>query len=178
MKFAFPFKTALLLGALCYVIIEPDGKGGTRVAYATEGKDLTRYRTEFYPFSAFPMYSTFADEVFYVYLTDATGNPVKLSAIPHATASHLTKDYNRYRDELARKAKYSGPDTRVPIELKQAAALKVAENLMQHRCRAWFAERPDQTFGIVEGILYQKDGKPHSREQSLLRISYQSLTKP
>jgi hypothetical protein len=175
MRNLFPFKTALVVGLCCYLVVEKPPGGKLTVRLANSSKDLTQYRTEFYPFSAFPMYGTFADVVFFTFLTDEAGQPIALSQIPHATASHLTKDYNQYRDAISDERKFKGKDVATPLDIRQAAGRIVLRNLMTNRSRDWFAARPDQKFVLHEGTLREQDGKVVTQETKLIAVSYAEL---
>jgi hypothetical protein len=49
---------------------------------------------ENYPFSDFPMYSTFTDQTFYVYVADQDGRPVPVQDITYARTSKLKRIYD------------------------------------------------------------------------------------
>ena len=51
---------------------------------------------ENYPFSNFPMYSSFNNRTYYLYLTDARGNPIKTRQFG-LSSSGLKKIFDRYR---------------------------------------------------------------------------------
>lgn len=50
---------------------------------------------EFYPFSNFPMYSTFEPETYYVYVTDGAGRPVAIGTLFSKSPSDVKKIYDR-----------------------------------------------------------------------------------
>lgn len=49
---------------------------------------------ENYPFSDFPMYSTFTDHTFYVYVADGDGNPIPVQDITYVRVSKLKRIYD------------------------------------------------------------------------------------
>lgn len=49
---------------------------------------------EFYPFSNFPMYSTFSDSTYYVYVTDLKDEPVAVTLLTGKVLSNLKKQYD------------------------------------------------------------------------------------
>jgi hypothetical protein len=171
----FPFKTMLGTIVACYLIVEKTPESGITVRFPKDGKELTAYKTEFYPLSGFPMYSTFADNVFYVFLTDAQGQPVRLNDIPGATASAMTKEYNQTRDDLKAKKKLKGKDADTPLELRKEAGLAMFRNLMGNLSRPWFSERPNEKFKLMEGVITQKDGKVNHRITELAELSFAEL---
>lgn len=50
---------------------------------------------EFYPFSNFPMYSTFEPETYYVYVTDGADKPVAIGTLFSKSPSDVKKIYDR-----------------------------------------------------------------------------------
>lgn len=50
---------------------------------------------EFYPFSNFPMYSTFEPETYYVYVTDGAGKPIAIGTLFSKSPSDVKKIYDR-----------------------------------------------------------------------------------
>jgi hypothetical protein len=49
---------------------------------------------EFYPFSNFPMYSSFTPSTYYVYVTDLTDQPVPVTLLTGKVLSNLKKQYD------------------------------------------------------------------------------------
>lgn len=74
---------------------------------------------ENYPFSNFPMYSSFSHRTYYVYLTDARGDPIKTRQFG-LSSSALKKIFDRYRGKELEHFENSGSE-RVPLA-EQAAA--------------------------------------------------------
>ncbi len=175
---AVPCKTFLGVGLACYLIVEKSKDGSLSIRFPKEGKDLTAYKTEFYPLSAFPMYSTFAEEVFFVFLTDSQDQPVALKSIPGATCSAMTKDYNHKRDDLKDAKKAKGRDAQLPLAIRQEAGLRGLENLMLNMARPWFAARPQEAFRLKEGIITQKNGKIGIQITQLAETSFAAASAP
>jgi hypothetical protein len=174
----FPFKT--LLGAIlcCYVVVEKQPNSPLRLRFPKEAKELNNYKTEFYPLSAFPMYSTFAERVFCLGLTDTKDQPIRLLDIPGATASAITKDYNQRRDRLKSEHKVGGKDADLPLELRQAAGKATLGNLMTNLSRSWFAARPQERFRLLETMIYQENGKTRYRDVLLTEASFADFPSP
>lgn len=57
---------------------------------------------ENYPFSHFPMYKGFATETFYVYVADASGEPVAIQSITYFRTSRIKKIYDGELREISR----------------------------------------------------------------------------
>jgi hypothetical protein len=74
---------------------------------------------ENYPFSNFPMFSSFNSDTYLVYLTDAQGNPVRSTRFDLSNAT-LKKIFDRWRRAELKKMPASGK-TRVALA-KHAAA--------------------------------------------------------
>ena len=70
---------------------------------------------EFYPFSNFPMYSSFEPETYYVYVTDLSGQPVAIAPRFGRSPSDVKKIYDRKlaalkpREKGKRKLELSAP---------------------------------------------------------------------
>ena len=60
---------------------------------------------EFYPFSNFPMYSTFEPETYYVYVTGGKGEIVPISPLFGRSISDLKKTYDRKLSVLKKSVK-------------------------------------------------------------------------
>ena len=74
---------------------------------------------ENYPFSNFPMYSSFSDETYFLYLTDAAGQPIATTRLG-LSSSTLKKIFDRQRRSNLKKYRSAGP-TRFQL-VDQAAA--------------------------------------------------------
>lgn len=84
---------------------------------------------EFYPFSNFPMYSSFAPSTYYVYVTDLNDNPVPVTRLTGKVLSNLKKQYDT---ELKRqKQKASGlRQAELPLPARQEAGATVLRWLL------------------------------------------------
>jgi len=83
----FPFKVLVLLVALSLVL------------------------REFYPFSHYPLYTTFDGKTWYVYLTDQDDKPLPAVAVTRTRASRIKKIYNSRLRKLQTKKKGRNRDT-------------------------------------------------------------------
>jgi len=74
---------------------------------------------EFYPFSNFPMYSSFSSETYYVYVTDLDDQPVAVVPFSGKALSNIKKIYDR---ELKRKKDELGGSIKMadlPLEARE-----------------------------------------------------------
>ena len=73
---------------------------------------------EEFPFSHFPMYDSFSNYTFYVYVTDAKDQPIPVEGISSIRTGRLKKVFNTYTDEIAGKSmsKTSAEERRAPGE--------------------------------------------------------------
>ncbi|HEY2712446.1 MAG TPA: hypothetical protein VGI60_08025 [Chthoniobacterales bacterium] len=81
---------------------------------------------ENYPFSHFPMYSSFSNETYFLYLTDAAGQPIATTRLG-LSSSTLKKIFDRQRRSNLRK--YRTADSARFRLADQAAAQSVLEYL-------------------------------------------------
>ena len=77
---------------------------------------------EFYPFSNFPMYSSFEPDTYLVYITDLEDKPLAISPIFGTSASDIKKTYDRKLGELKPRAPKGTRKANLPPALKQEAA--------------------------------------------------------
>ena len=70
---------------------------------------------ESYPFSNFPMYSSFSRQTYYLYLTDADGQPLKTPEFG-LPASGLKKIFDRYRQVELKHFKHADSERKVLAE--------------------------------------------------------------
>lgn len=84
---------------------------------------------EFYPFSNFPMYSTFEPQTYYVYLKDGKGEIAPVSPIFGRSISDLKKAYDRELSAV-KKTVAGVRKADLPPEKKQIAADKVLKWLL------------------------------------------------
>jgi hypothetical protein len=76
---------------------------GALVPFLTRNHPNPEQRGEWYPFSNFPMYSTFEDTAYYVYVTDLEDRPLPLVPTFGMTGSEVKKKYDRLlKAEVAR----------------------------------------------------------------------------
>lgn len=115
-------------------------------------------RAEFYPLSSFPMYSTFSESPFHVFVTTAAGDPVALDSTLKTHASELKKTYELRLKEQKKKADLDGRLTDIPVELKKAAGLATLALLKARPDVAeWLAAQPDQRLRLHEVVLTAGD---------------------
>ena len=79
-----PLKTALLVIAVCFVVREN------------------------FPFSHFPMYSSFSDYSYYIYFTDGKGEPVPILDLSGHKTSGLKKIYDKRLEKDREKMEKEG----------------------------------------------------------------------
>lgn len=60
---------------------------------------------EFYPFSNFPMYSSFSPSTYYVYVTDLRDQPVPVTLLTGKVLSNLKKQYDTELKQQKKKAR-------------------------------------------------------------------------
>jgi hypothetical protein len=76
---------------------------GVLVPFLTRHHPEKDQRGEWYPFSNFPMYSTFEDTAYYVRVTDLQDKPLAFVPVFNKNASEVKKLYNGYlNDEVDR----------------------------------------------------------------------------
>lgn len=91
---------------------------------------------EQFPFSDFPMYSSFTNKTFYVYLADGAGQPLPASASTGLRTSQLKKIYQR---ELRKEEPPPGrPRPALTLEQKRSAGNRVLASLKQSQ---WVRKR-------------------------------------
>lgn len=86
---------------------------------------LTRHTEkpgEFYPFSNFPMYSRFAPDTYYVYVTDLQDKPVAVGMTFGTAISNVKKAYDRKLTNSKKEAGGKGRKMDLPAEIKRVAA--------------------------------------------------------
>ena len=87
---AFPFKASVVVGLLCFVVVE-NSPFSVRLKFTPEHIK----QAEFYPFSSFPMYSKFSANPSYLYLTDAGREPIACQPSLGIRASEIKKIYDK-----------------------------------------------------------------------------------
>jgi hypothetical protein len=126
-----PCKLMLATVALSYVVV---GNPPFSVSYSHDRESIRR--AEFYPLSSFPMYSTFPDRTFLVYVADGSGNPLALEREFQVRAATLRK----YYDKQLRMIK---TDDGTPIrEMTTAQKRPAAEATLNHLVESLARPRP------------------------------------
>jgi hypothetical protein len=82
----FPLKLALLVTVVCLAVKEE------------------------FPFSHFPMYESFSDYSFNVYVADRDGNPLPVQALTSHKTSKLKKIFSSEQDEVRKKLEEAGEE--------------------------------------------------------------------
>ncbi len=77
---------------------------------------------EFYPFSNFPMYASFAPDTYYVFITDLEDRPLAIAPTFATSASDIKKTYDRKLGDLKSRGPKGARKVDLPPELKKEAA--------------------------------------------------------
>jgi hypothetical protein len=77
---------------------------------------------EFYPFSNFPMYSSFDEETYYVYLTDLQDKPLNVAELFGTPLSNVKKSYDGRLMQLKKETGSKLLKAQLPTPLKEQAA--------------------------------------------------------
>jgi hypothetical protein len=80
---------------------------------------------EFYPFSNFPMYSRFAPDTYYVYVTDLNNVALPSGGLFGTSVSNVKKAYDRKLTNFKMAAGGKGKKADLPMEKKKEAADEV-----------------------------------------------------
>lgn len=156
----FPFKTLLVVGILSFVVVDYPPLKLT----LAHNKDMVK-KAEFYPLSSFPMYSTFSETPFLVYITNAAGEKVPIDTALKTHASELKKTYEVRLKEQKKQAGLDGKLTDVPMELKTAAGRATLELLKSRPpVQEYLATLPDKTLRLHEVVLSAGDDGIKRRE--------------
>jgi hypothetical protein len=86
---------------------------------------------EFYPFSNFPMYSSFEPSTYLVYITDWRDQPIAISPTFSTSASDIKKTYDLKLGLLKSKAPKGSRKASLPLELRKEAADATLRELIQ-----------------------------------------------
>lgn len=145
----FPFKTLFVVGVLSFVIVDYPPLQVT----LAHNRDMVK-KAEFYPLSSFPMYSTFSEAPFLVFVTDGTGEKVAIDTALKTHASELKKTYEVRLKELKKQADLDGRLTDIPLEMK-ATAGRATLALLKARpsVQAFLATHPHKTLRLHEVVL-------------------------
>lgn len=106
---------------------------------------------EFYPFSNFPMYSRFAPDTYYVYVTDLNDEPVPIGRTFNIASSDVKKAYDRRLDAIKKSTGQKARRKEMPLELRARAAEDVLRWLTDN------SQQPDAVRAIGGVRLYQAD---------------------
>lgn len=149
-----PFKTLLVVVFLCYVKVESRP--------LSVSLDTT---AEFYPFSSFPMFSTFAESARYVHLADASGEPVLPSAYNSSTGS-LSKGYRKYL--LKEKERQGVTFEALPLESRRAAGIRLLRDLRESVAPDAFGKGAVSPLRLYEVVLRRDAKGAIERERELV----------
>lgn len=128
---------------------------------------------EFYPFSNFPMYSRFAPDTYYVYVTDLNDQPVPIGRFFNIASSDVKKAYDRRLDAIKKSTGQKARRKEMPLELRARAAEEVLR---------WLTDN-SQNPGAVKAIggirLYQadvlyQDGRVMQKHERVGQIQFPS----
>lgn len=119
---------------------------------------------EQFPFSNFPMYSSFTNKTFYVHLADGTGQPVSTIA---SAAMHTSKLKKIYQNEVLKEMKRLGnPRTKLTTEQKRSAGERVLATLKDSQWVRQDRSRFPQVARLYEVTIALSGGR--FEKQSLL----------
>jgi hypothetical protein len=145
----FPFKTTVVMVALCYVMVEAEP---FRVRLARSSADVRA--CEFYPFSSFSMYATFSETPYFVFLTQEDGTKLALETQMGIHASDVKKAFERHLKALRKTRHYKGPDAETPVALREeAAALTLADLVRRPRVADVMATLPGRAVQLHVGLI-------------------------
>ncbi len=119
---------------------------GTRCKWLLVMTGLCLVLRENYPFSNFPMYSSFNNRTYYLYLTDAQGEAIK-TRLFGLSSSGLKKIFDRYSRQELDRFQDAGKD-RVPL------AEASAGQLLLRYLEGLSAGRPEAA-GLLAGLRLQ-----------------------
>ncbi len=124
---------------------------------------------EFYPFSNFPMYASFAPDTYFVFITDLEDRPIAISPTFGTSASDIKKTYDRKLGDLKNRGPKGARKVELPPELKKEAADATLEALVK---KVWPSPRLAGTKGLRlhhTDILY-RDGVLEQRSAQVGEI--------
>ena len=101
---------------------------------------------ENYPFSNFPMYSSFSSRTYYLYLTDAMGTAIQTTRFGLASST-LKKIFDRYRRQELDRFQSAGND-------RVSRAEASAGRLLLRYLEGLSADRPEAA-GLLAGLQVQ-----------------------
>ena len=162
----FPFKTLLFMTVLSYLIVDyPPLK-----LHFPHDSEMVK-KAEFYPLSSFPMYSTFSDSPFLVFITNAAGEKIAIDTSLKTHASELKKTYELRLKAQKKKADLDGRLTDIPMELKTLAGRYTLELLATRpKVQEFLATVSDKTLRLHEVVLTAGDHGTERREQLIAEL--------
>jgi hypothetical protein len=169
----FPFKTLLIVGLLCFVVVK---NPPLSVRFAS-AKDLDDYQTEFYPLSAFPMYSGFTDVEIYVFLTDQNDKPLRLADFPNCQASALKKHYKSVLDDWKKATRSKLRTVQAPDDIKAQAGRETLRHVVMDLAPEHFSADPGRIIRLHEGMLRREGSKIAESTRMVAEGSRSSLEK-
>ncbi len=120
---------------------------------------------EFYPFSNFPMYSSFEPDTYYVFVTDLNDQPVAVGPAFGIAISNVKKAYDRKLGVLKQEAGGKGKRASLPLEKRRIAADEVLR---------WLTENaPDQNAVKAHGGLRLHQADIVFKDQHISKTSTQ-----
>lgn len=113
---------------------------------------------EWYPFSNFPMYSSFEKQAYYVYITDKDNQPVPTFPIFGTWPSHIKKIYDAEIKTIAKRLRK--PSKKLTAEERFPAGTGV---LLQLRDHSLYPEelKKHRGFRLHQVDITLKDGRIH-----------------
>ncbi len=167
--FCFPFKTLLVMGVLSYVLVDYPP---LKLRLATDGEMVKK--AEFYPLSSFPMYSTFSDSPFLVFITDSKGEKVAIETALQHHASELKKTYEVRLKAAKKQADLDGRLTDIPVELRTAAGRATLELLKARpQVQKYLAAKADKILQLHEVVLTAGKDRVERRETLIAEMNCQ-----
>lgn len=147
-----PFKTMIVVVALCYVEVTRTEEGGIDVSWGY---------AEFMPLSSFPMFSTFSDAGNLVYVVDAEGKPI-LPATFHSSTGALTKSYRKFLHK--RRKDFGVKFSEMTPEQKMEAGTNLLKDLRDAVAPDAFADGKLAKVQLIE-LIVRRDEKGEIKEE-------------
>ena len=167
----FPFKTGVIVGILCFLIIEKHPDGSLNISWP-KPDDLQNYRTEFYPLSSFPMYAEFSDAPFITFYTDDQDQPIATNTLTTAGATATKKDYYGILKRIFEERRVKGAGVKIsdaPLDVKQDAGKQAIRDFLLTRANKWSSENPDKVIRLYEGVIREPLIPGHEASGVVLR---------
>ena len=162
----FPFKTLLVMGLLSFVLVDYPPLNLT----FAHTKEMVK-KAEFYPLSSFPMYSTFSESPFLVFVTDKAGRKVAIDTDLKTHASELKKTYELKLKAYKKQAGIGGRITDLPMNVKTAAGRSTL-GLLKARPQVleYLTTQADRTLQLHEIVLTAGADGIERREQLIAEM--------